>query len=73
MSVAGKERKGPGRNRAKQDSPFFMDFPAIPKAGKGARSLGKEGKEERKEEKGLPQALTASSAPISGEHEYGRP
>ena len=42
-------------------------------AGEGARGHGKEGKKERKEEKDLPQALTVSSAPIFGEHEYERP
>ena len=50
-----------------------MDFSTIPKAGEGAQSHEKEGKEERKEKKGLPQALTASSAPIFSEHGYGRP
>ena len=41
-------------------------------AGEGARGHGKEGKEERKEEKGLPQASAASSASIFDEHEYER-
>ena len=50
-----------------------MDFSTIPKVGEGARSHGKERKEERKEKKDLPQASAASSAPIFGEHKYGRP
>ena len=50
-----------------------MDFSTIPTADEGARGHGKEEKEERKEEKGLPQALTVLLAPISDEHEYERP
>ena len=49
-----------------------MDFSTILKADESARSHGREEKEERKEEKGLPQASAASSALIFDEHEYER-
>ena len=51
MPVVGKERKGSGRNRAKQGFILFMDFLVIPTASEGLKPWGerKEGEEENLE------------------------
>ena len=46
-----------------------MDFSAIPTADEGAWGHGKEGKEEEKEEKGLPPTLVRSPTSIWDEHD----
>ena len=50
-----------------------MDFSANLTAGGDAQHRGKEEKEKRKEEKGLPHASAASLTPIFGKHGYRRP
>ena len=59
--MAEKERKRVRPKQGKTGFTILMDFLAIPTAGEGARGHGKEGKEERKEEKGLPSTPTRLS------------